>query len=375
MRYRIETDRLGEKQVPAEAYFGIGAQRSKEVYEITKHGLIRQMIKAFANIKKTAAKTNSDLGFTDKEVANAIMLSCDEILNGRLHGQFITDVVQGGSGRSMNANANEVIANRANEIMGGEKGKYDLVSIDIVNLNQNVNEVVLLAGKLSIIRLTKKLLTEAKKLYNAYYDKIEEYHLDVSNNGVAQEINTFGDNLDRNMKRINGALSSLTEISITVPNLAPEQQAIYVKKFVKYLNQYASETVHLSKNVMDNKRNLDAIAWVSTTLRLLSADLSKIATDIQIMDKSNRIQIPEIDTAGRYVVIEMMKQVSFYVMGNDLTISRAVEAGEQEENIFLPIIYACIFEMCNLIRRTLRTLREQVVADMILVGYEKNPAQ
>jgi aspartate ammonia-lyase len=375
MRYRIEKDHLGEKQVPAEAYYGIGAQRSKEVYQITKHGLIRQMIKAFANVKKTAAKTNSDLNLLDKEIANAIMLSCDEILNGRLHGQFITDVVQGGSGRSMNANANEVIANRANEILGGEKGKYDLVSTAMVDLNQDTNEVVLLAGKLSIIRLTKKLLTEAKKLYNAYYDKIEEYHLAVDDLGIGQELNTFGDNLDRNMKRVNTALNSLTEISITVPDLNPEVQAVFIKKFVKYLNQYSGETVHLSKNVMDNKRNLDAIAWVSTTLRLLSADLSKIATDIQIMDKNNKIQIPEVDTAGRYVVIEMMKQVSFYVMGNDLTISRAVEAGEQEENIYLPIIYACIFEMCNLIRRSMRTLREQVIADLILVGYEKNPAQ
>ena len=157
MRYRIEKDYLGEKKVPAEAYYGIGSLRSKETYQITKHGIIRQMIKAFAYIKKAAAKTNQDLNFIEKESANAIMLSCDEILNGRLHGQFITDIVQGGSGRSMNANANEVIANRANELMGGEKGKYDLISVEMVDLNQNPNEIILWAGKLSIIRLTKTL--------------------------------------------------------------------------------------------------------------------------------------------------------------------------------------------------------------------------
>ena len=142
MRYRIEKDVLGEKKVPAEAYYGIGSLRSKETYQITKRGIIRQMIKSFANIKKTAAKTNNDLGYLDKDVAYAIVLSCEEILNGRLHGQFITDLVQGGSGNSMNTNANEVIANRANELMGGEKGKYDLVSPEDVNLNQDSYEVV-----------------------------------------------------------------------------------------------------------------------------------------------------------------------------------------------------------------------------------------
>lgn len=375
MRYRIERDELGEKKVPAQAYYGIGSLRSKETYQITKHGMIRQMIKSYANIKKTAAKTNSDFGLLDKEVANAIVLSCEEILNGRLHGQFITDVVQGGSGNSMNANANEVIANRANELMGGEKGKYDLVRIEDVNLNQDSFEVVLIAGKLSMIRLTKKLLTEAKKLYNSFYGKIDEYNLSrYTDYSIGQQLHAFGTKIDRNMKRINAAISPLLEISVSARNLPAEQESLYVRKFIKYLVQHSGEAVHLTKNILDNKQNLDAFAWISASLKMLIADLSKLATDLELLEKSGKITIPDVDTAGHYVVFDMIKQVSFYIMGNNLTIARSVEAGKLEKNIYLPIIYACYFEMCNMIRRSMRVLRENVIENL-KIHIEINPTE
>ena len=172
MRYRIEKDDLGERQVPAEAYYGIQTLRAKENFSITKRGLNRQMIKALAVVKKAAAKANADADLLSPELAKKIMLACDEILNGRLHGQFITDLIQGGAGTSMNMNANEVIANRANEMFGGERGVYNFVHpLHHVNLCQSTNDVVPTAGKLATIRLTKKLLVELKKLQNAFYDK------------------------------------------------------------------------------------------------------------------------------------------------------------------------------------------------------------
>jgi aspartate ammonia-lyase len=343
---------------------------------ITKHGLNRQMIKSFANIKKTAAKTNSDLGYLDKEKGKAIVLACEEILNGRLHGQFITDVVQGGFGDAMNTNANEVIANRANELLGGEKGKYDLISREDLNLNQNSFEVVLIAGKLSIIRQTKKLLTEAKKLFNSFYYKIDEYDLSrYEDYSIGQQLHSFGDKLDRNMKRINTSLNSLLEVSISARDLPAEQESLYLRKFIKYLVQHSGEAVFLSKNILDNKQNLDSIAWVSSSIKMLGADLSKTATDLKLLDKTGKVIIPDVDTAGHYVVIDMVKQVSFYIMGNDLTISRTIESGELEENAYLPIIYACIFEMLNMVRRMMRTLREQLIENLVIVGHEKNPVE
>ena len=126
MRYRIEKDLLGQRQVPAEAYYGIETLRGKENFEITKRGICRQMIKALAIVKKAAAKANVDALNIDEKVGKAIILACDEILNGRLHGQFVTDLIQGGAGTSMNMNANEVIANRANELLGGKKGVFEV---------------------------------------------------------------------------------------------------------------------------------------------------------------------------------------------------------------------------------------------------------
>lgn len=374
MRYRIEQDNLGEKKVPAEAYYGIGSLRSKETYQITKHGIIRQMIKSFANIKKTAAKTNSDMGYLNKDVAEAIFLSCEEILNGRLHGQFITDVVQGGYGFAMNTNANEVIANRANELMGGEKGKYDLVRLEDVNLNQDNYEMVLLAGKLSIIRLTKKLLTEGKKLCNALADKIEAYKLSRADFSLGQQFQAFYEILEKNMKRITSGMNGVLEVAVSARHLPPEQEELYVRKFMKYLVQYSGEAVFQTKNILENKQNLDAISWTSVALKVLISDLSKIAVDLKLLEEQGKIKIPDIDPAGHDVVLDMVQQVSFYIMGNDLTIARSVEAGKLERNAYLPIIFACYFESCNMVRRVMRVLRENVIENMQVLE-ENKPAE
>ena len=151
MKYRTEKDGIGEIKIPAEAYYGINTIRSKNNFDITKRGIPRQMIKALAYVKKAAAKANYDSDLLTKDVSEAIMLACDEILNGRLHGQFITDLIQGGAGTSINMNANEVIANRANEILGGKKGMYEFVHpIDHVNKSQSANDVIPTAGKIAV---------------------------------------------------------------------------------------------------------------------------------------------------------------------------------------------------------------------------------
>ncbi|HBP26113.1 MAG TPA: aspartate ammonia-lyase [Acholeplasmatales bacterium] len=369
MRYRIETDSLGEKQIPAEAYYGIGALRSKETFEITKHGLLRQMIKAFAEIKKAAAKTNLDLGLLDKQIANVISLSCDEIINGRLHGQFITDVLQGGAGISMDKNANEVIANRANEMLGGEKGSYNLVDPNLhVNLNQSSRENVLIAGKLAGIRLTKKLLLEAKKLSNAYENKLAEYALNKDEPlSIGQELSAFNEVLERDIKRTDAACDELTLINSNYYSAAGiEANPLYAKKFVKYVSAYASQDLSLAKNTVENRRNLDAFTWLSSALKNMIMNLSKVATDLEILERQGKVKLPKVETGDSPVVLEMIKQVSFYIMGNDLTVTRAIEAGELEENFFLPVIYACLFESLNLIRRAIRTLREKTIEPLTI---------
>jgi aspartate ammonia-lyase len=362
MRYRIERDALGEQQIPAEAYYGIGAYRSKDAFEITKHGLLRQMIKAFAAIKKAAAKTNLDLEMLEKKVANAIILSCDEILNGRLHGQFITDIVQGGLGLAMDTNANEVIANRANEMLGGEKGTYDFVSLDFVGLNQSQSENVIFAGKISAIRLTKKLLVESKKLSVAYENKFSDLGIkQEENETLAKEWDAFNIILEKDMKRVEEAISQLKYINVRSVNNTDDFQQVFTKKFVKNLSQASGEDLEIAKNPFENRRNLDAFAWLSSALKTFIMNLSKAATDLEFMHKQQKIKLPKIEAEPSFVALEVIKQISFYIMGNDLTVSRAIEAGELEENHYQPIIYACLFESINIIRRALRTMREQVI--------------
>ncbi|MCK9536316.1 MAG: lyase family protein [Bacilli bacterium] len=369
MRYRIEKDSLGKKQIPAEAYYGIGAFRSKDTFQITKHGLCRQMIKALSVIKKSAVKANADLKLINPDVAEAISLSCDEIINGRLHGQFITDVIQGGSGASMNTNANEVIANRANEMLGGEKGKYNFVHpTKDVNLGQNTGDVILLAGKITTIRLTKKLLTEAKKLYNAYFEKIGEYGLskDIALT-LGQELASFAHALERDMKRIDTALGGLHEIRLSYTREDRQIDDEFIEKSIKYLSMYSGENFYQTKNIYDNGRNLDAITWISSALKIMSSNLAKAASDLVLIAQEGKITIPQkIEETTSPVVIETVQQVSYYIMGNDLTISRSVEGGELDGNIFYPIIFACMFEIINLLRRASRIFREKVIEVLIV---------
>ena len=176
MKYRIEKDALGELKMPSEVYYGIHTLRGKENFQITKRGICRQLIKSITIVKKAAAKANLEAGMLDEKVAEAIMLACDEILNGRLHGQFVTDLIQGGAGESINMNANEVIANRANEMLGGDKGTYEFVDpIKHVNYGQATNDVIPTAGKLAVIKQLKKLVVELKKLENSFKLKSKEF--------------------------------------------------------------------------------------------------------------------------------------------------------------------------------------------------------
>lgn len=393
MRFRIEKDDLGERHVPAEAYYGIQTLRSKENFQISKRPISRQMIKALATVKKAAAHANLDAGYISKEICDAISLACDEILNGRLHGQFITDLVQGGAGTSMNMNANEVIANRANEMLGSEKGKYDKVHpINHVNFCQSANDVVPTAGKIATVRLTKKLLVEMKKLANAYYDKAEKYKnvVTISKTHLLDNVPiTFGqiftalaNSVERDMKKIETALSTIYEINLggTVVGTGLNADATYVKKVVKYIAQYAGEDFYQAKNLVDSTRHLDSFAWLSSAVKCFALNINKQANDLRLMETVFKtIKLPNVQPGSTInpgknnpVIPEMVNQVVLYMAGNDLTICNAVSAGEMEFNVYLPIILACLFENLNFIRRAIRTLREKAIEGLEVVESNNN---
>lgn len=362
MRYRIEKDLLGEKIIPAEAYYGINSLRSKEAFEITKHGLCRQNIKALANIKKAQAKINHEFKLLDSKRSEAIMLSCDEILNGRLHGQFITDSIQDGYGFGMNINACEVIANRANEMLGGDKGKYDKVSVEDVDMCQDVDEVITLTGKMTANRLLKKLVAEGKKLINAYLELSNK----ITVESLKEQVLSFSEVLEKDLKKLEKNMSTLMEINYGKNvSINGEEKEEYLKRFVKSLNSIATEKFVLSKNQYVPSRNLDCFMNVSSSLKNMMVDISRSAVDLKSIVKNGSLYLPVIEVLNKKdentVVLDVVKQISYYIIGNDITISRCVEDGELETNVLKPMIFACLFESSNLVRRTIRMIREKVI--------------
>lgn len=372
MKYRIEKDAIGEMKMPSEVYYGIHTLRGKENFQITKRGICRQLIKSITIVKKAAAKANMDAGTLDDKVGEAIMLACDEILNGRLHGQFVTDLIQGGAGESINMNANEVIANRANEMLGGDKGTYEFVHpLKHVNYGQATNDVIPTAGKLAVIKQLKKLIVELKKLENSFKAKSKEF----GETRVGQDFNAMGSLIDKDIKRIENSINDLSIINLGVNALAKNTPGSekYFKKIILYINKYSGETLSHDKNLVASTRSLDSFLWASSCLKALAVGLSKAANDIYLLSspEHKQINIPLVQENASNnkfhpVIIEMVNQVAFYVMGLDVTVTKSVEAGQLSNNAFLPIILTSLFESITILRRTARTLRELLIEGTVL---------
>lgn len=384
--YRIEEDSIGSKDIPGNVYYGVQSLRAAENFHITGLAMHPEFINSMAYIKKAAAITNCEIGILDKAKANAIVLACDEILAGKFHRDFIVDPIQGGAGTSLNMNANEVIANRAIEILGGKKGDYHIVHPnDDVNCGQSTNDVIPTAGKMTSLRLLGNLKKELLRLHKALEKKAEEFdHIikmgrtqmqDAVPIRLGQEFKAYSAAIMRDICRMDKSMDEMRSLNMggTAVGTGINADEAYLKRIVPNLSNVSDMEFIQAFDLIDATQNLDPFVSVSGSIKACAVTLSKIANDLRLMSSGPRAGFGEINLPARQngssimpgkvnpVIPEVVNQVAFYVIGNDVTITMAAEAGQLELNAFEPIIFYCIFQSIDTLAYAVQTFVDNCV--------------
>ncbi|MEK3811324.1 aspartate ammonia-lyase [Bacillus sp. FSL R7-0685] len=390
--YRVEKDFLGEKQIEADVYYGIQTLRASENFPITGYKIHEEMINALAIVKKAAALANMDVKRLYEGIGQAIVQAADEILEGKWHDQFIVDPIQGGAGTSMNMNANEVIGNRALEIMGHKKGDYIHLSPNThVNMSQSTNDVFPTAIHISTLKLLEKLLKTMEDMHSVFKQKAQEFdsvikmgrtHLqDAVPIRLGQEFEAYSRVLERDIKRIKQSRQHLYEVNMgatavgTGLNADPE----YIKQVVKHLADISGLPLVGADHLVDATQNTDAYTEVSASLKVCMMNMSKIANDLRLMASGPRAGLAEISLPARQpgssimpgkvnpVMAELINQIAFQVIGNDNTICLASEAGQLELNVMEPVLVFNLLQSISIMNNGFRSFTENC-----LKGIEAN---
>ncbi|RDU37730.1 aspartate ammonia-lyase [Neobacillus piezotolerans] len=381
--FRIEKDFLGEKAVPKDAYYGVQTLRAIENFPITGYRIDEALIRAISVVKKAAALANSDIGQLDGKIALAIAAAADEILAGSLHEEFIVDPIQGGAGTSINMNANEVIANRALELLGEEKGSYKIISPNThVNMAQSTNDAFPTAIHLSTLSGLEGLLKEMDDLYDEFMNKAKEFdgvikmgrtHLqDAVPIRLGQEFEAYARVLKRDIKRIQTTREHLYEVNMgaTAVGTGLNADPAYIKRAVAYLAEFTGFPLKGSENLVDGTQNTDCYIEVSGALKICMLNMSKVANDLRMMASGPRCGLGEINLPPRQpgssimpgkvnpVMAEVLNQCAFQVAGNDLTISMACEAGQVELNVMEPVVIFNLLQSIKIMKNVLGVFRE-----------------
>ncbi|AEE49320.1 aspartate ammonia-lyase [Haliscomenobacter hydrossis] len=394
---RLEHDLLGEKHLPIDAYYGIQTQRALENFKISGVTLqfFPEFIEGLVEVKKACALANYDLGALSDEVKNAIVAACDEIIAGKFHDQFKVDMIQGGAGTSTNMNANEVIANRALEIMGYKKGDYEHCHPNNhVNLSQSTNDAYPTALKIALIKCKAKLLVELVAITNSFRRKGEQYqHVikmgrtqlqDAVPMTMGQTFEAYAVTLEEEIERLENNTNLFLEVNLggtaigTGINTSPN----YARLAVAHLRDVTGLKVVKARNLIEATQDTGAFIMFSSAVKRLAIKLSKICHDLRLLSSGprtgfNEINLPPMQPGSSImpgkvnpVIPEVMNQIAFRVMGNDLTVNMAVEAGQLELNAFEPIIGHCLFESINILKNGMSTLRTKCI-DGITVNEKR----
>lgn len=395
MRTRMESDSIGNINVPADSYYGIHSLRATNNFHITNKRLHKNFIISLVEIKKAAAMANRDAGVLTPTIANAIIKACEEIICGKLHEEFIVDPVQGGAGTSANMNANEVIANRAIELLGEAKGNYSVIHPnDHVNMAQSTNDVFPTAGKLTVLKMLPKAISELQRLYNTLKLKSLEFDnvikmgrtqlQDAVPIRLGQSFNAFASMIQRDINRLKETEKEMLVLNIggTAIGTSINVSSKYLENIIPALRKVSGFNVVQSNDLIDATQNLDGFVDISAALKTCAVNLSKMANDLRLLSSGPKTGFAEINLPpmqngssimpGKVnpVILEVVSQVAFNIIGNDFTITMAAEAGQLELNAFEPVLFYNLFESIETLQNATTTL-----IDNCVLGITANEAR
>ncbi len=391
---RLEHDLLGDYQVPINAYWGVHTARAVDNFPISgvPIGHYRSLIRALAIVKQAAAQANFELGELSAEINEAISKACQEVADGKFDTEFVVDAIQGGAGTSTNMNANEVIANRAIEILGGSKGDYNIVHpLNDVNKSQSTNDVYPTALKLALILEINELLKAMAHLQAAFQGKADEFK-DVIKMGrtqmqdavpmtLGQEFATFSRMTMEDIQRLQETVPLLREINLggTAIGTGLNAPVGYAQKACLILSKLSGFDFMVAEDMVEATQDAGVFVMVSGVLKRIAVKLSKTSNDLRLLSSGPRAGLDEINLPPRQagssimpgkvnpVIPEVVNQIAFAVIGNDVTVTMAAEAGQLQLNAFEPI-------MCRALMMSITQLRQgcYVLADACVSGITAN---
>ncbi len=385
---RIEKDFLGEKEVPPDAYYGVQTQRALDNFKITDIpiSIEPRMIQAMGYVKKAAALANMDLKVLQEDIGRAIVLACDAVICGDLNDQFVVDVIQGGAGTSTNMNTNEVIANKALEILGYSKGRYDIVHPNNhVNCSQSTNDAYPTAFRIALLIIIPDLINSVQSLASMFREKAVEFK-DILKLGrtqlqdavpmtLGQEFGAFATTVGEDTERLEAVKALFCEINIGATAIGSGLNAPpgYQQKVVEYLKSLTQQPLQSSSDLIEATWDTGAYVQLSGVMRRLAVKLSKICNDLRLLSSGpraglNEINLPRMQPGSSImpgkvnpVIPEVVNQIAYQVIGMDVTVTLAAEAGQLQLNVMEPVMAFDLFTMLEMLQRGCKVLEQRCI--------------
>jgi aspartate ammonia-lyase len=405
MKTRIEIDPLGEKAIPETAYYGIQTLRATENFPVSGIKAPLPFIKAYVMVKKAAALANAEVGWLDEKRKQAIVQACDEVLAGKLLDQFVVDVFQAGAGTSFNMNVNEVLANRALEILGKKKGDYKSVGPnDHVNMGQSTNDTFPTATHIAVLVALQPLLKALDSLADAF-EKLSKKHSKTVKSGrthlqdavpvtIGQEFSAYASALRNACDQLRERQKNLYELALggTAAGTGANAHPDYKRIAIAELGKMTGFPLKPAKNAFEALQSYRPVQTVSSALKELALELIRVANDLRLLSSGPttglaEIELPPVQPGSSImpgkvnpVMAECLNMVAFQVVGNDLTVSFAVQAGQMELNVMMPVIMHNVLFSIQILTNYLPVFRRKCVEGIAVnekrcAQYlEKNPA-